>query len=88
MLTWWRFKNSMVFEVVDFEDRKRAEEKFYEEVNYHLWGYYPDCPIEEPCYLMGPDPDSDLHVEEYDGGLLLLDGGGIELMSMTKECEA
>ena len=83
MLTWWRFKNSVIFEVVDFDDRKRAEEKFYKEVNYHIWGCYPDRPIEGPCYLMGPG--SAVYVEEYDGGLFLIAGGGIELMSMTKE---
>jgi hypothetical protein len=46
MLTWWRFKDSLSLEVVDFEDRKKAEDKFYEEAT--IWmGDYDDCQVQE-----------------------------------------
>ena len=46
MLTWWRFKDSFSLEVVDFVDRKKAEEKFYEEAR--LWmGDHDDCQVQE-----------------------------------------
>lgn len=46
MLTWWRFKDYTSPEVVDFKDRKKAEEKFYKEAN--LWmGDWDDCQVED-----------------------------------------
>lgn len=46
MLTWWRFKDSFSLEIVDFKDRKKAEEKFYEEVNLWTWDW-DDCQVQE-----------------------------------------
>jgi hypothetical protein len=46
MLTWWRFKDSLSLEVVDFENRKKAEDKFYEEAT--IWmGDHDDCQVQE-----------------------------------------